>query len=145
MRRSIAIATGLLAAALVTQAQAGPVYQCKNEAGKTVFQDMPCDGGLPPEGFADAKLSSDSLQGSWLITQVGGLSADEMGVGEDVWEFNGNQWTVISSGHRLSPDPFTVEGDVIDLGYSKIRVLEFTGYSMKVNTSGLVQTLEKRH
>jgi hypothetical protein len=48
------------------------------------------------------------------------------------------------SGHRISPDNFKVKGQVIDLGYAKINVLEFSGNTMKANMAGFEYTLEKQ-
>ena len=130
--------------------QAASVFECINESGKKVFQDRPCRGvlSLPPGKKAvaevDAELSRASLQGVWLITHVGTMSAEEMGVGEDLWEFKGDAWTVISNDRRLAPEKFTIINNKIDFGSYSIKVTYFNGITMTTTFSGIVQRLVKR-
>ena len=76
-----------------------------------------------PFGSALA-LDAKDLQGKWVITAVNG---EDDGDRSDVWEFRGDQWIVWSGNRALSPDPFTVSNNTIDLGYAKIKVLEYAG------------------
>ncbi len=86
-----------------------------------------------------ADLSSQALQGSWTITSMAGMADEE----NDKWEFEGNNFYQNLGGRRISPDPFTVQGDVIDLGYYKIKVLAFDGQHMTADMAGFVYELEK--
>jgi hypothetical protein len=86
-------------------------------------------------------VSEADLEGKWLIVKMGSMDATDM---EDVWQFKDGMWTAISSGKALSPDKYNLNGDVIDLGYSKIKIVEFNGNSMKTKQSGFEYTLEKQ-
>ena len=81
------------------------------------------------------------LQGKWVITELDG---EDTGDRSDVWEFKGDQWIAWTSGRALPGDPFSVTGNVIDLGYAKIKVLEFSGKRMKTEQMGFVYTLERQ-
>ena len=137
--------TGFILLAAISQANAGDIYKCKAEDGSMTFSDKPCAGVVisAPAVKQHQDLSQDSLQGQWLITHLGNTPSEELDVGTDIWEFKGNQYTVISNDHRMRPDPFTVSGDVIDLGYAKIKVKEFSGGKMVVDTLGIEQTLKR--
>ena len=89
--------------------------------------------------FAEG-LSNDSIQGSWRILTLSG----EVDEDEDYWEFNGNKFVQNLAGHRMSPDEFVIKGEVIDLGYAKIKVLEFDSKLMTANMAGFKYTLEKK-
>ncbi|MET1080981.1 MAG: hypothetical protein ABWY06_23450 [Pseudomonas sp.] len=78
-------------------------------------------------------VTQDNLQGKWVIISTNG--ADDGGR-EDGWTFAGNQWIVWSGGRDMQPDPYTLEENVVDLGYSKLRVLEKTPSRMKVSIEG---------
>ena len=84
--------------------------------------------------------STDSLQGSWRVVTFAGEPNED----EDFWEFKGNQFTQNLGGHRLTPDPFSVDGMTIDVGYAKIRVLEFDGATMRADMAGFEYGLEKQ-
>ncbi len=81
------------------------------------------------------------LQGKWVITAV---NDEDDGDRSEVWEFRGDQWIAWSSGRALPADTFAVKGDVIDLGYAKIKVLEIAGRRMRTEQMGFVYTLEKQ-
>lgn len=83
----------------------------------------------------------DDLQGKWVITAMNG---EDDGDRSDVWEFRGDKWIAWSGGRAMSPDPFTVKGDEIDLGYIQIKVLELSGKRMKTEQMGFVYDLEKQ-
>ncbi|MES2817639.1 MAG: hypothetical protein V4812_01450 [Pseudomonadota bacterium] len=87
------------------------------------------------------EVTQDSLQGKWVITSTNGV---DDGAREDGWTFAGNQWIVWSGKRNMSPDPFTVQQDVVDLGYSKLHVLEKTATTMKVKvgSSSIEYSLE---
>lgn len=91
--------------------------------------------------FAKAEsLTTEALQGSWKIVAFNGAPYDD----QDYWEFEGDKFFQKSSGRRVSPDQFSVVGNAIDLGYAKIRVLEFNGRSMTANMAGFKYKLEKQ-
>lgn len=137
---------------------AGQVYKCVDDAGKKAFQSHPCSGTISAHSrnnsaSAIAKsgtkgnvgnLSADSLQGQWLITHIGNEATADMGIGEDVWEFKGNKWTAISSGHRMRPETFSVSGSKIDFGSFAIDVMEYSQNKMMVDAMGTKQRLIKR-
>lgn len=87
-----------------------------------------------------AELTSEALQGSWRVVTFAGETNED----EDYWEFEGDQFIQNLAGHRLSPDTFTVDGNIIDLDYAKIKVLEFHGDSMKADMAGFEYGLEKQ-
>ncbi len=91
--------------------------------------------------FAQAEsLTAGALQGSWKIVTFNGAPYDD----QDFWEFEGSKFYQKSSGRRLSPDQFSVVGSVIDLGYAKIKVLEFNGQTMTADMAGFKYQLEKQ-
>jgi hypothetical protein len=87
-----------------------------------------------------ADLSQSSLQGDWVITE----SMGEAGSGNDMWQFEGDQFYQNLEGHRISPDKFTVAPGVIDLDYSKITVTHFDGKVMHAEWAGIKYKLEKK-
>ena len=86
-------------------------------------------------------VKDSDLQGRWLIVKMGTMDASDM---NDVWEFKNGKWTPISSGKALKPDAYTLKGDIIDLGYTKIQIIEFSGNQMKTKQQGFEYTLEKQ-
>lgn len=92
--------------------------------------------------FSD-ELSAAALQGKWKIVESAGMTAEEMGVGEDFWEFKGDKWIVHSGGVSMRPETFSVIDDRIDFGMYGISVTEFTGSRMVTDMRGMVQVLEK--
>ncbi|MCL6417793.1 DUF4124 domain-containing protein [Aestuariirhabdus sp. Z084] len=128
----------------------GQIYKCERPDGSKSFSNQPCGGKAIDQtdqltsNTSTSELTSAALQGKWLITMVGDMDMSSMDLGEDIWQFSGNQWTAISSGRALSPEPFSLDGNIIDTSGIKIKVLEFTGSRMKVDTMGIIQTLEKR-
>ncbi len=153
--RIIAIAFTCLIPSIVS---AGQVYKCVDDAGKKSFQSRPCSGTISVNSHKrsasdiaklDTKgkvsnLSADSLQGQWLITHVGNEATADMGIGQDIWEFKGNKWTTISSGHRMRPETFSVSGSKIDFGSFAIDVMEYSQNKMMVDAMGIKQRLIKR-
>ena len=142
----------LLAATVVSlslsfHAQAGSVYKCKEESGEFKFQNTPCLGDLTVTTASDDAVSNDispqSLVGRWAITQAGSMSIPESEWEEDVWVFTTKKMEVFSGGRGLRPDHYTIKDNSIDFGYSKIKVLDFDGSTMKVKTLGIVQHLKK--
>lgn len=87
-----------------------------------------------------AELTAEALQGSWRVVMFAGEPNED----EDYWEFEGDRFVQNLAGHRLSPDAFTVDGNVIELDYAKIKVLEFTGNAMTADMAGFEYGLEKR-
>ena len=63
---------------------------------------------------------------------------------KDVWEFKDSEMIVWSGSKALRPDEFSISGNDIDLGHSKINVLEFTANQMKTKQMGFIYTLEKQ-
>lgn len=90
-----------------------------------------------------ADPTADHLQGKWRIIDDYGLSEEMGDLGEDLWVFEGDQVTVISGDHAFSPDKFRLDNDVLYMGDFGVKILEFSPSRMKVNTSGIVQNLEK--
>ena len=87
-----------------------------------------------------AELSQESLQGSWLSLTING-QADEDNY---MWEFEGNKFYQNLGGRRMRPDNFTVAGNEIDLGYSKIKVKKFDKDSMTAEWAGFTYTFKKK-
>ena len=87
-----------------------------------------------------AEPSVESLQGNWRVVTFAGEPNED----QDFWEFNGDQFTQNLGGRRLAPDPFTVEGMVIDVGYARIKILEFDGAKMRADMAGFEYGLEKQ-
>lgn len=86
-------------------------------------------------------VSASDLEGKWLIVKMGSMDVSDM---DDVWQFKNGQWTAISSGKALRPDAYTLKGDVIDLGHTKIQILEFSKSMMKTKQHNFVYTLKKQ-
>ena len=85
------------------------------------------------------ELTEEALQGDWLIVALsGGPESDK-----DYWQFEGDKFYQNLDGHRISPDTFTVKPGIIDLGYAKIKVLEFDGKEMTADMAGFKYTLKK--
>ncbi len=135
--------------------QAGKIYKCQDQNGKKSFQSTPCRGEkvalksdkiivLDEAGKTSSSITRESLQGKWLITHLGNTSSADLDAGEDIWEFSQNQWTAISSGHRLRPEKFTVADNMIKFSTYSVTILEFDGKRMKVDTFGTIQRLEKQ-
>ncbi len=87
------------------------------------------------------ELSEKDLAGKWLIVKIGDLDTR---ADNDIWQFKNGKWTAISGGRALQPDSYKIVGDIIDLGYSKIKVLEFSKSVMKTKQMGFEYTLEKQ-
>ncbi len=90
------------------------------------------------------EITEADLAGQWLIVKMGDMdvSGDE---DTDIWQFEDGEWTAISGGRALPSDSFQIiDGDTIDLGYSKIKVVEFNGSIMKTDQMGFEYTLEKQ-
>ncbi|BES73191.1 hypothetical protein RE428_42090 [Marinobacter nanhaiticus D15-8W] len=87
--------------------------------------------------------TADQLQGKWRIIDDYGLSEEMGDLGEDLWVFEESQVTVVSGGHAFSPDRFRLDNDVLYMGDFGVKILEFSPSRMKVDTSGIVQNLEK--
>ena len=85
-------------------------------------------------------LSEASLQGSWVIIEFQGEAESE----GDKWEFEGSKFYQNMGGRRISPDTFTVSGNIIDLGYGKIKVKRFDGKTMEANMAGFDYKLKKQ-
>jgi hypothetical protein len=94
-------------------------------------------------GVQALELSQEALQGRWLIVKMGDMDTKELGLGEDIWEFKGNQWTVVSSGVRMKPETFSINGNEIDFGSYSIKVTDLSGGKMVAESMGVVQVLEK--
>ncbi|MBN3561810.1 DUF4124 domain-containing protein [Aliamphritea spongicola] len=135
--------------------QAGKIYKCQDQSGKKSFQSTPCRGEKvtlksdkiivrDETGATSSSVTRESLQGRWLITHLGKTSSAELDVGEDIWEFSQNQWTVISNGHRLRPEKFTVADNMIKFSTYSVTILEFDGTRMKVDAFGTIQRLKKQ-
>jgi hypothetical protein len=87
------------------------------------------------------EVTEADLEGKWLIVKMDSMDVADM---DDVWQFKNGLWTAISGGKALSPDKYILKGGEIDLGHTKIEILEFNGNSMKTKQSGFVYTLEKQ-
>ena len=98
---------------------------------------------LIPFSAYSLELSKENLQGEWLIVKVGDMDTKDMGVGEDIWEFKGDQWIVKSSGVSMRPESFSVKGQKIDFGSYSVEIIDFSESKMTANTLGIIQVLEK--
>jgi hypothetical protein len=87
------------------------------------------------------EVKDSDLQGKWLIVKMGTMDVADM---NDIWQFKNGKWTAISGGKALKPDAYTLKGDIIDLGYTKIKILEFSGNKMKTKQQGIEYTLKKQ-
>ena len=85
------------------------------------------------------ELSEKSLEGSWLIVTFMGQPAED----KDYWEFENGKFVQNLSGHRISPDKYTVQPGIIDLGFAQIKVLSFDGENMTADMAGFEYTLHK--
>lgn len=85
-------------------------------------------------------LNGSDLQGTWNIVYMSGQSEYK----NEWWEFTDDQFTQHFGEKTLSPDTFTIKGDVIDLGYSQMKVLVFEGNKMEVIMGGVKYHLEKK-
>ncbi len=85
-------------------------------------------------------LSTESLQGEWAIMQMADMEEN----GEDSWLFDGNQFYQVLGGQKISPDAFTVSGDVIDLDYAKIQVHVFDGETLEASMAGFRYRLVRK-
>ena len=86
------------------------------------------------------ELTMENIQGKWRIVTMGNSPVTDT---DDVWEFKGSNWIAWSEGKALSPDPFKLNKNVIDLGYGKITVLEKSKNAMKTDYLGMVYTFKK--
>lgn len=140
------------------------IYKCRDADGNTTFSDQPCANDSDESvleqhnenttktnsdlsGINSANQSQDTpnvsmseLQGKWVITSVNG---EDDGDRSDVWEFRGNKWIVWMQTTDLPADPFSVSGNIIDLDYVQIEILEFSGNSMKTKQFSFIYTFEK--
>lgn len=64
-------------------------------------------------------------------------------LGADPWVFEGSQVSVVSGGHAFSPNKFRLDNDVLYMGDFGVKIPELSPSRMKVDTSGIVQNLEK--
>ncbi len=87
------------------------------------------------------ELNESDIQGKWLIVKMGTMDVADM---DDVWQFQDGKWTAISGGKALSPDMYTLKGNVIDVGHTKIEVLELNDKQMKTKQQGFEYTLKKQ-
>ena len=87
-----------------------------------------------------AELTQEGLQGSWLLLTMNDLANED----NDMWEFEGNKFYQNLGGRRMRPDIFTVTGNEINLGYSKINVKKFEVNSMTAEWAGVTYTLKKK-
>ena len=87
-----------------------------------------------------AELSQESLQGGWQLLTMNDLTNED----NDMWEFEGNKFYQNLGGRRMRPDKFTVTGNEINLGYSKINVKKFEVNSMTAEWAGVTYTLKKK-
>ncbi|WP_223789492.1 hypothetical protein [Marinicella meishanensis] len=87
-----------------------------------------------------AELTSEALEGAWLITHMGG-EVDEEG---DLWEFEKGLFYQNLGGRRIAPDKYTVKGEVVDLDGYHITVLAFDGKTMRADMAGFEYQLVKQ-
>jgi len=89
---------------------------------------------------SSAELSQKSLQGNWAITEFMGMAEK----GDDMWQFEKNEFRQNLSGVRMRPDKFTISPNTIDLGYHKIKVTSFDGKVMYAIMGGAKYKLVKQ-
>ncbi len=87
------------------------------------------------------EVQDTDLEGKWVMVKMGKMDVPAM---DDIWQFKDGQWTAISGGKALKSDPYTLKGDIIDLGYTKIKILEFTKLHMKTKQQGIEYTFMKQ-
>ena len=140
-------------------AHAVKIYHCEDANGKKSFQQQPCEettikvddenallhGSRNNDSDAQdtnekSGLTENYLQGAWLITEMNGEKDNE----NDLWEFQDGKFTQNLGGQRLLPDPYTLNGNIIDLNYGKITVLEMDGNRMKAEMAGFIYSLVKQ-
>jgi len=83
--------------------------------------------------------SSDSLEGTWKIIQMGRDEED----GTSSWEFHQGRFTQVLEGRRLASDSYTVRGNTVDLGYGKLVVSSNDGQTLKAKLGGVDYVLVK--
>ena len=94
-----------------------------------------CSGASVAQGINDS-----DLEGSWLIVDMGGMDVSDM---NDVWRFQNGEWTAISSGHAMSPDPYQFDGSAVDFGHAKIEIIEISDDRMKAKFGGFEYILNR--
>ena len=83
-------------------------------------------------------LNIESLQGSWLIVMFNDSPTKD----NDQWDFEGDRFFQNFNGlRRTSPVQYTVNGNNIDLGYTKIKVIKFPGHLMAAEMTGSTYNL----
>lgn len=135
----------LLAATLVAPCSGfAQIYKWVDQNGATHY------GSRPPTNTKVSQLdaqetgnpqsqSTDALTGSWKIVQMG----KDKEPGTSFWEFHQGRFTHISFGSRLPSDRYTIQGNTIDLGYSKITVLSNDGATLRARWAGVDYVLTK--
>ncbi len=84
-------------------------------------------------------VSTEMIEGAWKIVQMGNDKED----GTDFWELHNGRFTQNLSGHRMPSDGYTIKGNIIDLGYASITVMETNGFQMKAKFGPANYALEK--
>ncbi len=79
-----------------------------------------------------ADINLENLQGVWLIIEFAG-SPDSEG---DRWEFKGNTFSQRFGNGGTPYDKFTIKGNILDLGYGKIKIKKFDGETMEADMGG---------
>ncbi|GAA5218256.1 hypothetical protein GCM10025776_26730 [Corallincola platygyrae] len=75
-----------------------------------------------------------------MITAINGQKGEPR---NDLWEFKDCQWIVWLDNKPMPADPYTLENNIIDLGYFQITVLELSERAMKTEQLGFVYTLKR--
>lgn len=90
-------------------------------------------------------LTQENLNGKWKVLPE---SAEYADLGGDFWIFESGKYRVTSAGKSIGrPDAFRIEGNKIIYGQKPweaiIKVLSISKDKMQVNTSGIIQNLER--
>ena len=90
--------------------------------------------------FSTLAIDKADLQGKWVITAINGQPEKPR---SDLWEFRDGDWIVWLDDKPMPADPYTLNGNIIDLGYFQITVLEHQPKEMKTEQLGFVYTLKR--
>ncbi len=86
-------------------------------------------------------FNPEDLQGKWLMMKMEAMKVADM---NNVWEFKGKQLTTISNGEALTPDEFTIEGDIIKVGRNQIQIMDLDEKTLRAKQDDFIYILEKQ-
>lgn len=94
---------------------------------------------------ATKKVSAEKLQGKWLMTKLGDIDLTKDDNNYDAWQFKGDEFIVWTSQTKTTgrPDKFTVNNGIIDLGHTKITIVELNSGVLKAKARGFEYEFKK--